>query len=544
MSFGLDRTFETLAGSANLAANALLVEWVFHGSTERSLAALDLVLHKRDPEALYRLVSGYDRLGEAARAKLRGLGSFLANPIRRAYLEVDDAPYRNACALIRALPDFDQAQLLLGSFAKDTARKRDGEKLLSFLVGELVRRWDTPEEERSGPDIEPIRQRMLATLREGMRRFTLHHSEVIPESFLLLADDDAPEVGRILREPHDLCHRAMAAALRRRSHPRIFRWIPLLLETRHPPPIALAVVGERDDPEFVRYLLDNISKLVEPTILLALRRVHEIRWLKPDHRIWTALTGEQQAAAVILATQCAIGIERKLELMAFLLDKGEPRARRAAACGLAHLPGADATQMIRACLDDEDPDVQLAATQQIRERGVANSLGLLLQKLEHADPRIRDAAREALSDYTFERYVGSFDSMDDSTRRAMGAAILKIDPGAKETLAAELRSGQRRARMRAAKITRVLGRADGYLDELIALLGDGDHLVRREVIETLATSPRQEIIERLGEAARRQGHNLQGGAAEAIDHLRRIAVDPDVRRRAQTKFEELGAAWR
>lgn len=540
MSMGLDRTIEILAASENFAACDLLVELVFHGDPERQVTALQIVVNKRHPESLFHLAAGYHLLSPDIQNRFIKLGARLSDAIRRTYLSADEQIYTNGCALIRALPDFDQAPLLLGSLLKESSRKRDAEKILLNLVNEMVVQLDTSPEERINYDIEGARQRMLATLRDGMRRYTLHHSDVVPESFLLLADEQAPEVSRILRESTDLCHRAMVTALRRRTHPRVFRWIYALLNTRHPPPVVLAIVGERDDPAFINYLLENIGQLVEPLVLNAVRRVTEIRWLRPDHRAWTTFTPEQQTAAVIFATHSGIPLTRKLELIAFILDEGTPVARQAAACALSQIPGADANQMIRACMDDDDPEVQLAATQQLRERGIANALGLLLRQLDHDDGRIRDAARRALSDYTLERYLGSFDSLDEGTKRALGSAILKIDTQARQTILGQLHSRQRRFVMRMSRILRTLGLTDDYLAEMLKLLADNDHLVRREIIESLSHSHQPDLVDRL--VGMTADPLLQVGATEAIDFLRRNAIDPEIRIAAQSAGEGIGLA--
>ncbi|MFO0946660.1 MAG: HEAT repeat domain-containing protein [Planctomycetota bacterium] len=540
MSFGLSRTLEVLAASENLAANDLLVEIVFHGEPEQASSALEFVLAKRYPEALFRLVAGYHLLSEASRKKLLTIGNRLSNSIRRAYLDVSETIYANGCDLIRQLPDFDQAPLLLGSFSKDTTRKQDAEQILFHLILELLRQMELPSNERPYHDIEGARQRMLATLRDAMRRYTLYHSEVIPEGFLLLADEDAPEVPRILREGRDLCHRPMVIIFRRRNHPRILRWIFPLLNNRHPPGVILALISERDDDPFIHHLLDNIGQLAEPFIANAFRKITEVRWLRPDHRIWHNLSESRKTNAVILLTQSGLPIERKLEVLAFFLDEGEPSARRAAACALAQLPGADANNMVRACMDDDDPEVQLAATQQIRERGITNALAMLLKKLDHSDARIREAAHEALSDYTMERYIGVFEQLDDSTRKTMGSMILKIDKQSRQALLAQLHSQQRRLQMRAARIVRALGIGDDYVSELLVLLADKDHLVRREMIETLAHLQDPTFVQRLVEMTSSQEAQTQHGAYEAIDRLRRAASAPAVRDALHVAAANLG----
>lgn len=538
---GLDRTIDVLARSENQAAHFLLLELFLRGDPDRREQVLDILLTRPHREILRELVARFHELDPKFQRRILSEGTRLENAVRQAYVEADPVIYANARELIRRLPDYDQSSLLIGSLVgKDDARRKDAVALLANLTDELLRESALPEQERSQHDMEAVRRRYLTALRQGMRRFPQHREDIVLTSFLRLAEDEAPEVLQIAREDSDPCHRSLTTILRRSTDPRVLRWVYRLLNTPHPPPAILAILGERDDQEFVEKLLDQVTALVETPVAQSLRRVNEIRWLEAEPPLVARLSEDRQAAAVIFAIHSGVRLEVKLRLIAYLLDEGSTKARRAAACALAQLPGSDANQLVVACLDDEDPEVQLAVTPFLRERGLPNVMALLVKQLDRPDERIREAARSSLSDYTMERFLGSYDQMEDPTRKPLGAMILRIDGAARQTLAKGLATPQRQHRIRAARVIRQLGLAGDLIEPLVALLSDADKLVRREAIEALSPLPPDGVVERLVALASDPAPAGQAGAAEAIEHLRREARHPALRLALQQAAQRLG----
>ena len=65
---------------------------------------------------------------------------------------------------------------------------------------------------------------------------------------------------------------------------------------------------------------------------------------------------------------------------------------------------------------------------------------------------MRNAARESLAEFSFDRFVSAFDMLDDEVRRTTGSLVRKINPDAVVTLAEELRTPSRGRRLRALAI--------------------------------------------------------------------------------------------
>jgi HEAT repeat protein len=252
------------------------------------------------------------------------------------------------------------------------------------------------------------------------------------------------------------------------------------------------------------------------------------------------LSDARMASALRLTSYMGIPLEQKLESIADVLNRGSVIARRSAAEALAQLPGNDANQLVLRCLEDDDVGVQLGAIKQLRSRGIPDALALLARRLNHSDDRIRQAARDAMADLSFERYLATFEDMDEATRRKTGAVILHIDPNALETLRGHLEGKFRHHRVRAARAARVLDLVDQIRPTLLLLLADEDPFVRREAIESLALCADAGLIDQLYEIATTPRHELGVGAAEALEHLRRIARSREIQAAAQVAAEKLG----
>lgn len=481
MSTGLCRTLEILRRTPNQAANDLLVELALEGSPDTRCAAVDILVESRPPSALGPLVAQFDRLTLVQQDRLRGAGSSsLFQAIRQAYLSDNLQVHDNACAVIREIPAYDQIPLILGSLEKESERKARAVGLIEHLTRALAESLDTDPDSAIG-----VRKAFLAALEIAFRRFSRHRSAIIPEAFLMLDADDSEQVRGALQNSTHPCHDAMVEALSTRQDMRIIRWVFLLLATTHPPAAIVAILAQRKDPWFVSELLARVSLLSDPTVQATLKQVKAFAWLRAEPASLGSMSADEQSAALLLANASGMPLCEKLAIVAFLLDEGRPEARRVAACTLAQCPGSDATQLVVGCLDDRDPLVQLAAVQQIRQRGLPNALALLMPKLEHPDPRVREGARQSLSDYGFEKFFRSFDQMDERSQHMIGVLVSKIDSDFDSKIRDELTSEHRNHRIRATRILRCLHRIESFWRELAHLVEDEDHVVRRSALEAL-----------------------------------------------------------
>ena len=136
-----------------------------------------------------------------------------------------------------------------------------------------------------------------------------------------------------------------------------------------------------------------------------------------------------------------------------LLRYGEPAGRRAAVEALAEFNGAEANALVIKVLEDPDPAVQAMAVEQSappRDTGRDDAAARSCWRVHHLAVR----RRKSLAEFTFKRFVGAFDMLDEEVRRSTGLLVKKIDPQAIPQLRLELHSRSRTRRLRAAAISR------------------------------------------------------------------------------------------
>lgn len=539
MSSGIRRTVDLLATTDNHAALDLLLQIVLHGPALREIS-LDLILTHKDREFLFHLVANFHLLTDEQRLRIEHESSRMGSAVRKAFLDADEQIHQNACSLIREIPDYDQISLLFGSLTSDNRRKQEASDLVDFLSQRMIEELALPPEERSHHDLERIQSQFLDAIVHSVERFAQHHAAEAPRALLMIADDNNELAATILRDDIHPCHRAAVAILRNESHPRLLRWIYVLLGSRRAPVAIMGIIRDRDDEPFVKAILDGFPDEPSAALQQSLKQVVELRWLHPDHPLLLRVSPKEQAAALKFAMLCGIPAEQKLELVALLLDSTDSTARLAAAESLVHVPGSHANQLVLACLDDEEPAVQAAAARQLRDRNIPNALVILMAKLDSPEPRIQQAARLALSDYTFERFLGSYEDMDENARRVAGSLILKVDPNWRTALEREMTAPYGHHRKRATHIIRQLDITDRMIQSLVSMMADSDHMVRREAIETMLSASDPSFIEQLVDSASAPRDQRRHGAREAIERLARNSRVLEVRGVAQAAARRLG----
>jgi len=337
-------------------------------------------------------------------------------------------------------------------------------------------------------DPQLVRQHVVSALETGVQRWPRHKRREVVEAFLLLVNRDNVTLKQILQDPHHACFLAVVDVLLKSARPGVMRLLLGLLDDTHAPSAAMSVVGNRTDMPFLRHLLRKIGREPTAAVRQNLKRITSLAWLRSSQAYLHEFDGPAQHAAVRLVMSAGLDRDHALTIIEQLMLHGKPGGRRAAAEALAEFTGAEANQLALKALDDPDPFVQAAVVGQLRRRGVPGSLARLVEMLDSPHMVVRQAARKALTEFTFKRYVASFDMLDEEIRRSSGMLVRKVDPQTVPLLQAELRSKVRTRRLRGLSIVRTIELVPQLEPTVIELLHDEDHLVRVEAALALAGS--------------------------------------------------------
>ena len=158
---------------------------------------------------------------------------------------------------------------------------------------------------------------------------------------------------------------------------------------------------------------------------------------------------------------------------------------------MADFRGAEANTLAMRALRDPDPQVQAKVVPQLRSRNIPGTLSVLLELVESPYDVVRRAAREALAEFSFKRYLATFEMLDAEVRRSTGLLVKRIDPHTVPLLREELKSPMRTRRLRGLAVAQAIEAVEVLEPLVIDLLEDEDHMVRVEAATTLglAASP-------------------------------------------------------
>jgi HEAT repeat protein len=259
-----------------------------------------------------------------------------------------------------------------------------------------------------------------------------------------------------------------------------------------------------------------------------LRRIENIAWLQSEEAVVQRLDEAGQRAAVALAVRSGVNRRTVFKMVEALLLRGKPAGRVAAAEALAPFSGAEANALAMRALQDPDPEVQARIVPQLRQRGIPGAVGKLIELLDSPHAAVRAAARESLAEFSFKRYVGAYDMLDDEVRRSTGEMVAKVDPEALPMLVEELRSPARSRRLRALSMSAAMGLVERIEYELHERLLDDDHLVRAEAARVLAVCDSPDTHEALRESLADSSLTVREAAEASLKTLKQPTTPPIV----------------
>jgi hypothetical protein len=385
-------------------------------------------------------------------------------------------------------------------------------KLTELLYRELA----SPRDYRRRRDPQLVRRHIVESLELSVGRFDQHKRREIVEALLMLARGDNSTVRKILQDPRSNGYLTVIETLSQSERPGVIRLLLSYLEDPQAPSAPLTVLARRSDLACLRRLLRKVGAEPSADVARNLKRLDKISWICHDRNVLLELTGEEQHAAMGLSMASGVKRLQIFEVVRLLIQEGRVEGRRAAAEALAEFSGSTANELAMMCLDDEDPQVQAAVISQLRQRGIPSAMTLLLERVESPYPEVRQAAQESLSEFNVERYLSSFDMLDDEARRNMGLLAKKVDPNGVSVLQEELTADSRTRRLRALKAAPWIRAVPDVVDEVIKLLRDSDHMVRATAAASLRHCHTPEARLALREALLDRSVAVQEAAEETL----------------------------
>ncbi len=540
MSKGLSTTFQLLAKTPNEAAVQVLLPALDSPDAAVRESALTAVLKRRSPKGHWKVLGRLHDLTDRDVEIIRDNPGRMTATLRDAVLGTEEQKCVNACQAVIWFREYDLIAALITA-AEDTSNPNAtlAAQTLLQLAELLYRELSSDHAELRRRDPQRVREHVVSSLERSFARFNEHKQTEILEAFLLLAGRDNPVLKRVLSDPRHNAYLSVIDVLQRSKRIGVIRLLLNFLEDPDAPTAATGVIANRQDLRFLKYLMGKIG--VEPSTTAArnLKRIKSFAWVRDNLSTVDHLDDAQQRSSVVMLLASGMKRLEAFEALRYLVQHGRVGGRIAAVAALTEFNDDQASQLTIEALDDPDPEVQATALVHLRDRGIPGAMSRAIAALNSPHAVIVQAARDSLSEFHFDRFLRSYELLDDESRLTTGQLVARVDPQSIPALADELASLSRTRRLRAIGMSTAMGLVPQFENQLIELIDDDDHMIRREAALALGDHESPAVRAALATALTDQSASVQDAAAES---LQRINASPAAAPHVGSNHAEEGRA--
>lgn len=518
MNNGLTTTFRLLSKTPNDAAVNVLLPALDSADPVVQEGALASLLTRRNQAGHTEILRRIPSMSQSWSNIIEKQSSRLTGAMRNAVLGTDEVLFANACKASVMYKDYDLIPNLLTTLTDSDLSKGDlATETLMQLIGLLYDDVSHPLDNKTRHDIQQVHKRVVSCLEASIQRFGRHRRREVIEGFLFLINSENEVLKQILDNPHHVSYLVLIDVLSSSSHSGIIQLILDYFDKPKAPSSVLSVAANRCDLKFIRCFLHKIKRGISQPVRQNLKRLVSIAWLKNCKTIASNLDDAAQRSLVQLTMVSSLPREQAFSTVEYFLKNGKMEGRREAALALAAFNGAEANQLALLALNDPDQQVNANVLPHLRHRGIPGILQKLVELLDSPHHIIRQAARASLAEFSFARFLGSFEMIDEESLLTTAALVLKIDQQTIPLLREELKSLVRSRRIRGMQITRAMGIAHCVEDLLIEMLHDEDYIIRSEAAQTLSKCHSPEARAALADATFDKSVTVQESAKRSIN---------------------------
>jgi len=518
---GLQLTLSVLTATKNEAAVSALLPALDSPHAAIQEGALRAILDRRSPLGQREVLRRLHEHSERWRPIIDERRGRMSLALRDGLLSTDAQTCVNACDAMLWFREYDLAGALITAAEDESNPNCElAARTLLALADLLYEELSVPRDFSHRRDPQTVRRNFTSVLEGSVQRFCRHQRKEVVSAFLVLAGRDNSTLKQILQEPRHSAYLSVLDDLLHNSRGGVVRLLLSFLDDPHAPSAAIATLVRRCDQKFVMHLLRRIGYAPTATAAQNLKRMDTIAWLRNDLMgTIDPMDDAGQHSLVQLVMACSMKRQDSFRVIEYVLRRGRPGGRRAAAQALAQFNGAEANGLAMKALEDADPEVQAAAAGQLRQRGIPGALNRLIELLDGPTEIVRETARQSLGEFNFDRYLAAFDMLDEGVRRSTGALVKKVNPNVANSLDEELAAKSRTRRLRGLGISMAMEMVPEMAASIIKLLGDEDHLVRAEAARALGQCRTDVAHAALEEALHDRSVPVQEAALRSLRQL-------------------------
>ncbi|MEE9602666.1 MAG: HEAT repeat domain-containing protein [Thermoguttaceae bacterium] len=487
MSTGLDTTFKYLAKTENEAAVDVLVAALDCPAQSSRNFALQAVLERRTPAGHRAVFQRLPKMDESAKAIIDQHPDRIEQVIATVLNNPDAKTCKSVCGLILAYRLYDAMPVLTSLLLKNN---NTNTSLVADTILQLTDLYyadlSGAHEQSKRKDQLNLRDRITSTLEKAARKFHRHNRKEVVEALLIVARPNNAALRQILQRSDESCHGPASGTLCNSERGGVLRLVLGFLEESPVPRAIVEVLSRRQDPKFVENLLRTVGPRPSKQIAKTLSQVESFAWAQAGHEVLDGLDEQCQEAAVGVLMASTTDRREVLEVIGHLLSEGNVGGRRAAATALSDFQGAKACGMLLRSLNDEDAQVRANLLVQFRQRKIPGAFTLLVRMIDGAEEVERAALRMAMPEFTLDRFLHHFDSIEEGLRPMTGQLVRQINDDVIPKLTAELKSPSPVRRRRAVMAASAMGVVSEMEADVLKTISDADHTVRVAVARALA----------------------------------------------------------
>ncbi|NMC19361.1 MAG: hypothetical protein GYA33_02975 [Thermogutta sp.] len=482
-----DITFDHLVRTPNAAAGTVLEQALDSPVAEIRERAVAGLLRRPEQSGHFAVLRRIDPLDPAWPPRFEQMPLRFLQSLREALVSSEERLRENAYQVVLWCSLYDTIPLLVNLLERPEAEQaeRAGEVLLE-LTRRLADSLAAPHQPPNVSGLQRAAEQARRALAIGFDRYGKHKRREVIEAYIPLIKENVGILREALASTVHPARNALLRIFREAADPSILQALCGFLQLKDIPTSVLGVLSQRDDPAFVRELLRQVGAEPPTKVRRNLKRLLQLKCLNNLSRILPELNESEQSLIPSLIIGTSIPTSQALPAVGEILRHGLPAARAAAAEALGHYHGAEANALAIQAAHDPDPLVVAAVLPQLRGRGLSGALPIILQSLESSHPLVRRAARRCLREFSFRRFLETWDMLPPDVRRDTGMLVKRVDGHTTGLLRAELASPFRSRRLRALSVVQELDLVSRVESSVLPLLQDEDPAIRAEAAAALA----------------------------------------------------------
>jgi hypothetical protein len=497
----LKKTFALLTSTANVYAIDLMVSALSVTDERTQQIATESLIKRKSIRGQVEVVRQFDGLCAEAKSVIADQVGLLDSALRQSLLHGDDDLRRSALEIVRVTENYKQIPAMLDLLCQDDGDVADtAAETIRDLVNDLYEHLTFDRETKASGkylrNAPQVKDEVLTSFDQACGQFdTLMRPRNVVEGVLALGDPENFAVKTVLWQGSAECRELAGELLMSSNHPGVMQLVLDSLSQNYPHPKVFQAMAERDDSEFVCHVLQAFPKKMTRIQQENFQQIENVPWIDPHSLSLSTIPPNLQDPLVAFVAATGMPNDEKIGVQEWVVRHGGPDGRLAAAEVISSLDTSAMQDIVYESLKSDDPEIQAWATTQLRSRDVPEAIGLLIERLDSSVEEVRDAAREELNSFNLSRMLEMFDKMQPELCRLAGGLMVKISPESVGELSREMANPIRRHRIRAAHAALAMGLQEQVLPSLMAMLEDGEALVRRTGVEVLAEVTNMAVVE-------------------------------------------------